>query len=126
MKSRFVYTGIRVKDMNESVDFYTNLLGMKLQRRYKIAQTRGEFAVLSSENQDFYLELNWYEKDSPYYVDYTVGEALDHLAFQVNDLELALKEASEKGYQTVAEVKTSDNRWAYIRDPNGIWIELYE
>jgi lactoylglutathione lyase len=126
MKTRFVYTGIRVKDMTESVEFYTNLLGMKLLRRHKIDKTKGEIAVLTSENQDFYLELNWYEKDSPYYVDYTVGEALDHLAFQVKDLGLALKEASEKGYQTVAEVKTSDNRWVYIRDPNGIWIELYE
>jgi len=126
MKTRFVYTGIRVKDMNESVEFYTSMLGMKLQRRFKINQTKGEIALLSSENQDFYLELNWYEKDSPYYVDYNVGEALDHLAFQVKDLRLALKEASEKGYQTVAEVKTHDSRWAYIRDPNGIWIELSE
>src|SRR5579884_4246218 len=64
MKTRFVYTGIRVKDMTESVEFYTNLLGMKLLRRHKIDKTKGEIAVLTSENQDFYLELNWYEKDS--------------------------------------------------------------
>ncbi len=125
MKTKFAYVGIRVKDLQRSIDFYTELLGMKVVDRGKIEQTKGETVALESEKGGFILELNYYERDSPYNTEYTAGEGLDHLAFKVDDLNKALKEAQSAGYQTILEVKADGGRWAYIEDPNGIWIELY-
>jgi len=54
-----------------------------------------------------------------------VGEGLDHLAFRVDNLEKALEEAKNAGYRTILEMKADGGRWAYVEDPDGIWIELF-
>ena len=123
LKAKFTYVGIRVKDLDKSVDFYTRTLGMKVAGRSKIDQTRGETVAL--ESNGFTLELNYYRKESPYFVEYVVGEALDHLAFKVDDLTKALEEARGAGYRIISEMKSNGSRWAYAEDPNGIWIELF-
>jgi len=125
MKAKFAYVGIRVGDLERSVDFYTKLLGMKVKGRGKLEQTKGETVGLESEEGGFVLELNYYEKDSPYFAEYVVGEGLDHLAFKVDNLDKALEEARSSGYRTLLQMKTNGGRWAYIEDPNGIWIELF-
>lgn len=125
MKSKFTYVGIRVKDLQKSIDFYTKLLGMKVTGRNKIESTQGELVNLESEQGGFTLELNYYEEGSPYSSDYVVGEGLDHLAFNVEDLTKALEEARTNGYRVISEMKTDQSCWAYVEDPNGIWIELF-
>jgi len=125
MKSKFTYVGIRVTNLQKSIDFYTKLLGMKVAGRGKIEQTKGETVGLQSEKDGFILELNCYEKNSPYNTKYTVGEGLDHLAFKVDNLDKALDEARKTGHRTILEVKADGGRWAYIEDPDGIWIELF-
>ena len=124
MKTKFVYVGIRVKNLKRSIDFYSKLLGMRVVGRNRFTETGGEIVNLESDDVGFTLELNYYEEESPFNVEYVVGEGLDHLAFKVNDLDDALREAELSGYPTVLQVK-SHIRWAYIEDPNGIWIELY-
>jgi len=62
VKSKFTYVGIRVKDMQKSIDFYTKLLGMTVTGRNKFEQTKGEVVSLESEKGGFSLELNYYEK----------------------------------------------------------------
>ena len=125
MKSKFTYVGIRVKDLEKSIDFYTKLLGMKVKGRNKFEMTKGEVVSLESEGVACELELNYYEKDSPYYTEYMTGEGLDHLAFAVEDLPRALEEARKGGYRVMAEMKSNGSRWAYVEDPNGIWIEIF-
>ena len=125
MKTKFTYTGIRVKDLKESVDFYTRVLGMKEDGRSKIDASKGEVVSLSTHEGGPVLELNYYEKNSPYNTEYVAGEGMDHLAFQVEDLDKALAEASKAGYAVALEMKTASSRWAYIKDPNGIFIELF-
>jgi len=125
MKTKFTYVGIRVKDLQRSIEFYTKLLGMKVKGRGRIEQTKGETVGLESEERGFVLELNYYEKDSPYYTEYIVGEGLDHLAFKVDDLDRALEEAKSSGHDLILEMRVDGSRWAYIEDPNGIWIELF-
>jgi len=123
VKAKFTYVGIRVKDLEKSVNFYTRMLGMEVKGRSKIDQTKGETVVL--ESGGFTLELNYYGKESPYYTEYVVGEGLDHLAFSVDDLAKALEEARAAGYRIISEMKANDSRWAYVEDPNGIRIELF-
>ena len=96
MKAKFEYTGIRVTDVQKSVDFYTKVLGMNILGRQKMEQTKGETVGLSSQDGGFVLELNHYDEGSPYNTDYTVGEGLDHLGFKVDDLDAALKEQNRR------------------------------
>ncbi len=126
MKVNFLYTGIRVKDLDESIDFYTKVLGMKLVGRSKIPVAKGEVASLASREGGFELELNHYDKASKYNSRYSAGEGLDHLAFSVDDLEGLIAAAKEMGHPLAAEIKTEKSRWVYIKDPNGIWIELVQ
>jgi lactoylglutathione lyase len=126
LKATFTYTAIRVKDLDESLRFYTQVLGMKETGRSSIGATGGQVASLVSEDGGPQLELNIYGRGSKFATkDYESGEAMDHLAFQVKDLDKALEEASKLGYPTVLDMKGKTSRWAYIEDPNGIWIELF-
>lgn len=125
MKAKFTYVGIRVTNLQKSIDFYTKLLDMKVTGRSKVEQTKGETVGLESEKGGFILELNHYEENSPYNTKYTVGEGLDHLAFKVDDLDKALEEARRAGHRTILQIKTDASRWAYIEDPDGVWIELF-
>jgi lactoylglutathione lyase len=125
MKAKFEYVGIRVTDVQKSIDFYTKLLGMKVVSRGKNEQTKGEYVALQSEDGGFILELNYYEKDSPYNTPYSAGEGLDHLAFKVDNLDKALEEARQAGHRVILEMKANESRWAYIEDPDGNWIELF-
>ncbi|HEY4674952.1 MAG TPA: VOC family protein [Candidatus Bathyarchaeia archaeon] len=125
MKSKFAYVGIRVTNLQKSIDFYTKVLGMKVTGGGKIAQTKGETVNLQSEENAPVLELNYYDQESPYNTKYVVGEGLDHLAFNVDNLDRALEEARIAGYRTILQMKSDGGRWAYIEDPDGIWIELF-
>ncbi len=116
------YTGIRVTDLDRALGFYLNVLGMRMTARIKVPQTNGEFAVVKSEDSDHRLEINWYADQ-----EYQSGDELDHIAFQVDDLDEALSELKSKGIEPVSYMReTPNSRWTYIADPDGIWIELYQ
>jgi lactoylglutathione lyase len=125
MKMKFAYTGIRVKDLEKSLDFYTKILGMKVVSRTKIEEAKGEVVSLATEEDGQVLELNYYAQGSKFNAEYQVGEGLDHLAFQVDDLEKATSEADKAGFPVILNIKTASSKWAYIKDPNGIYIELF-
>lgn len=125
MKVKFAYTGIRVKDVEASVKFYTTVLGMKEIDRFTQPTTKGTVVLLAMEGVDHQLELNHYPEGSRFNTKYEVGEGLDHLGFETNDLDGVLAEAKNAGYQAVLEMQDPAHRWAYIQDPNGIWIEFF-
>ena len=126
MEAKFTYVGIRVKNMKKSIDFYTKFLGMKDKGNSRIEVTKGEVAFLESGDGKVGIELNYYDAKSPFNARYVVGEGLDHLAFGVEDLDAALRLAKKLGYKLAKEVKTDKSRWAYVEDPNGIWVELFK
>ncbi len=125
MKTKFTYTGIRVKNLEESVRFYTQVLGMKERGRGKVEASKGQTVDLVTEDGGFSLELNYYSPESQFNTKYTPGEGLDHLAFHVENLDNAIAEAAKAGYPLHLDMKTATSRWAYIQDPNGIWIEFF-
>jgi len=128
LEFRFIYTGIRVKNMDESIRFYTETMGMKVaEKREKTAPTRGEVVTLKSPNSDQLLELNYYEKESDFYAPYSNGEELDHLAFDVENLKSCVSELGRKNIEIIVEpYEIGGWREAFIKDPNGIWIELLQ
>jgi lactoylglutathione lyase len=131
MGFRFIYTGIRVRNMDESIKFYTQILGMKIvEKRQRTEPTKGEVVTLKSPASAQLLELNFYEEESPFYAPYLNGEDLDHIAFDVEDLEDAVSDLKKKGVEVAVEpyqVGISLGwKEAFVKDPNGIWIELLQ
>ncbi len=121
MKAIFQYTGIGVRDLDRSIRFYTEKLGMQLLGRYKIKETNGETADLKSPEGDQKLELNWY----PDRAQYRNEDEVDHLAFQVDDVDSAVAELRADGVEVViAPFNEGDSRLAFVKDPDGIWMEL--
>jgi len=128
---RLIYTGIRVKDMEQSLRFYTGVLGMvTVEPLQKTAPTKGSVVTLKSPNSEQLLELNHYEEGSPFNSPYINGEDLDHIAFDVEDLEATVKELKRQGVEVVVEPYEIGRKegWkeAYVKDPNGIWVELLQ
>jgi catechol 2,3-dioxygenase-like lactoylglutathione lyase family enzyme len=117
--------------MEESLRFYTKVLGMIItEPLQKTPPTKGSVVTLRSQNSDQLLELNHYEEDSPFNSSYVNGEDLDHLAFEVQDLEATVRELKRQGVEVVVEPYAigSEIGWkeAYVKDPNGIWIEFLQ
>jgi len=71
--------------LEKSLQFYVQVLGMKETGRSKIDQNKGTTVSLTTHDGGPVLELNYYEKGSPFDVEYVAGEGMDHLAFQVDD-----------------------------------------
>ena len=116
------YTAIQVTNLDRSLDFYLNVLGMRLVTRIKVPETKGELAIVKSDGADHWLEINWYADQQ-----YQSGDELDHIAFQVASLDEALSELKQKGIEPISYVRESKNsRWTYIADPDGIWVEIFQ
>lgn len=131
MSIRLGYTGIRVRDMQASLRFYTEALGMEVVEPLEATPpTRGEVVVLKSPGSTQRLELNWYEAGSRFGTAYTNGEELDHLGFECDDLPRTVAELERRGAEVM--IRSGDVGaeigWtaAFVRDPNGIWIELVQ
>jgi lactoylglutathione lyase len=97
MAFRLVYTGLRVRDIERSLRFYTEILGMEVVDHLESYEpTRGKAVTLRSRGSSQLLELNWYEEGSQFGTAYTNGEELDHLGFEVEDLQDAVKRLEEE------------------------------
>ena len=118
----FFYTGIIVRDLDRSVKFYTEVMGMKLIDRIKNPYTNGEFAELASREGELpFLELNWYANLK----DYSNGNELDHLGFLVEDAYSELERFKRLGVEIAQEPYESKNHVIFFaKDPDGIWIEV--
>jgi lactoylglutathione lyase len=123
LKFRFYYTGIRVRDLKRSLDFYTTAMGMKVVNKGTMPHG-GKFVQLRGKGSKQTLELNWYPSGSRFYSDYVPGEEMDHLAFVVKDAVKAYKELISKGATPAVSPKESKGTEVYLKDPDGIWIEL--
>ncbi len=127
MTRRFVYTGIRVRNLKRSTAFYRKVMGMKVVLRGKMTETKngGTFVHLVSPRSTQRLELNWYPRGNEYYCAYHDGEALDHLAFWVDDVKKRFEEMVERGARVaVKPFRERSYELAFVKDPDGIWIEV--
>jgi len=124
-KMKFIYTGIRVRDLNRSLDFYTKIMDMKETSRGKMEEG-GTFVELKSRGSDQRLELNYYPPGNKFYEEYAEGSELDHLAFLCDDVRKSYEKALAGG--ATSAVLPWDEKGvtlAFVRDPDGVWIELH-
>lgn len=116
------YTGIRVRDLERAIRFYTEGLGLRPRARGRMA-AGGLWQELEDPESRAVLELNYYPGDPPY----REGDELDHLGFRVDDLEASVRRLTELGARVrIPPFSEGTERLAFLSDPDGVWIELYE
>lgn len=111
--------------MDESIGFYTEKLGMELLSRREIKQNNAEIAFLGMKGTDHRIELTWWRGKA----EYAEGDELDHIAFGVEKLSAFVENLRGAGVEVAKEpysLGPGSSLIAFIKDPNGIWIELIE
>ena len=122
-----LHTMIRVTDLDRSITFYTEVLGMKLFRRNDFPAGRFTLAFVGygHEPDDGSLELthNW---DTDHY---ELGNAFGHVALGVEDIVAACDGIAAKGGEVVrppGPMKHGTTLIAFVKDPDGYMIELIQ
>lgn len=130
MKFSFAYTGIRARDLDATVRFFTQGLGMNESSREKISETGGIVVYLRSEGKEHPLEVNWYPPGSAFDAPFVAGEALDHLYFEMErgaKLEEAIAHLEHAGGMLrIPPFAEGGGRLAYVDSPDGHTVEIYE
>lgn len=122
---RMLHTMIRVGDLQRSIDFYTQVLGMKLLRQqdYPDGKFTLAFVGYGDEQDHTVIELthNW-DTDS-----YDLGNGFGHLAIEVDDVFEAAAQIKQHGGKIIREagpMNAGTTIIAFVEDPDGYAIEL--
>lgn len=122
---KFLHSMIRVKDINASLKFYTELLNMKLDKQKRLDDC--DLYFLNDETGNVQIELT-YNDDTPK-DGYVNGNAFGHFAFSCESLDEFTKKLHSLGYKYLYEPFDLNNKGtkiAFIQDPDGNEIELIE
>lgn len=124
---RLLHTMIRVGDLQRSLDFYTQVLGMRLLRKtdYPGGRFTNAFVGYDEESRAAVLELthNWDTKS------YDMGTGFGHVAVEVDDPYKACEEVKKRGGKVTREpgpMKHGTTVIAFVEDPDGYKIEFVQ
>lgn len=124
---RLLHTMIRVGDLQRSIDFYTQVLGMRLLRKsdYPGGRFTNAFVGYDDESRTAVLELthNWDTKS------YDMGSGFGHVAVEVEDAYKACDEVKKRGGKVSREpgpMKHGTTVIAFVEDPDGYKIEFVQ
>ncbi len=124
---RILHTMLRVGDLQRSIDFYTNVLGMKVLRKSDYPEGRFTlcFVGYGDEDKESVLELthNW---DTP---AYELGTGYGHIALEVEDAYATCDEVRKRGGKVTREagpMKHGTTVIAFVEDPDGYKIEFIQ
>jgi lactoylglutathione lyase len=121
--TKLLHTRMRVSDMDQTIAFYTSVLGLEVLER-KVSPRGSQLAFLKVPNSEELIELTSFPPSGPV----KVQEDLVHLAFQVESLDDTIASLNAKGVKvTDGPTKTSSgSRFIFIDAPDGYEIELIE
>ena len=123
---RFLHTSIFVNNMNESIDFYTNKLGLKLLDGPFHYPGNADMAFVGSD-WNAYIELVY---DLEAHPPYSIGNRYEHLAIEADgELEPYIAQLRERGVKILKDAyktPSGTRAIAFIEDPNGIPVEVLE
>jgi len=118
---KYLHTMVRVSDIEQSLDFYCNKLGLKEVNRYESEEGRFTLVFLSApNNEEAQVELT-YNWDSE---DYDEGRNFGHLAYSVTNIYETCQQLLDSG--VVINRPPRDGRMAFVRSPDNISIELLQ
>lgn len=118
---RYLHTMVRVRDLDASLRFYCDALGLRELHRTEHEKGRFTLVFLAAPNDDaaqIELTYNWDPED------YKIGRAFGHVAYQVDDIYAACQRLSEHG--VVINRPPRDGRMAFVRSPDLISVELLQ
>jgi lactoylglutathione lyase len=118
---KYLHTMVRVSDLDRSLDFYCNALGLHEVRRSEHAQGRFTLVFLAApddEQAQVELTYNWDEHG------YSGGRNFGHLAYAVEDIYAACERLQARG--VTINRPPRDGRMAFVRSPDEISIELLQ
>ncbi|MGI0130633.1 MAG: VOC family protein [Thermoplasmata archaeon] len=121
----FTYTGIRVTNLERSLRFYCERLGLRERGRGTMGHG-GTYVGLEDPELQFQLELNLYPADAPYATPYTVGEGLDHFGVDVADARSVIERLRALGATVALGPWLEAGRYwiGFAEDPDGLWISI--
>ncbi|MGI9285192.1 MAG: lactoylglutathione lyase [Pseudomonadales bacterium] len=124
---RILHTMLRVADLEKSLQFYTEVLGMRLLRRSDFSEGKFTLAFVgyADESEQAVLELthNWDTNQ------YDLGNAYGHIALSADDIYKTCEDIKAKGGEVVREagpMKHGTTVIAFVKDPDGYMIELIQ
>lgn len=122
---RILHTMMRVVDLDRSIQFYTDILGMKLLRKkdYPDGKFTLAFVGYNDESEGAVIELT-YNWDT---TEYQMGDAFGHIAIEVDDVYQAcaqIKQAGGKIIRDAGPMNAGTTIIAFIEDPDGYQVEL--
>ena len=130
------YFGMRVTNLERSMKFYTEVLGMRQVKTGDFLRAGGgRYVLLKDPVSGQQLELNWYPDGSRFATRYEPGEGLDHIGVKVQDVATKLRELASKGIGVVpvpdslGEQKlgpTLTLHVGFVEAPDGNWIGPYD
>ena len=121
--TKLLHTRMRVSDLDETIRFYTTVLGLEVIER-KTSPRGSHLAFLKVPNSDELIELTSFPPSGPV----KVQEDLVHLAFQIESLEDTMASLTAQGIRITDGPTTSSSgsRFIFIDAPDGYEIELIE
>lgn len=118
---KYLHTMVRVRNLEESLDFYCRKLGLVEIDRHENSAGRFTLVFLGAEdNPESQVELTWNWDDE----EYTGGRNFGHLAYEVEDIHALCSRLAENG--VTINRPPRDGRMAFVRSPDGISIELLQ
>ena len=118
MKFKMIHENYNVQDLDRSLAFYKQALGLTEKRRKTASDGSFIIVYVGNESSDFELELTWL-RDHPN--PYDIGEEEFHLAFRTDDYEAAHKLHEEMGCICF---ENPEMGIYFIQDPDGYWLEV--
>lgn len=118
---KFLHTMIRVLDLDKTLDFFVNKLGLVELRRKENEKGRFTLIFLATKEGEPEIELtyNWDQKN-----EYSVGRNFGHLAFQVDNIYETCKKLMDNGL--LINRPPRDGYMAFVRSPDNISVELLQ
>ena len=118
---KYLHTMVRVSDLEESLDFYCNKLGLNELRRRDVEAGRFTLVFLAAPgDEEAQVELTW-NWDAE---DYDGGRNFGHLAYAVDDIYALCQHLMDSG--VTINRPPRDGHMAFVRSPDGISIELLQ
>ncbi|MCI4324371.1 MAG: VOC family protein [Thermoplasmata archaeon] len=120
---RFVYSGIRVRNLARSLRFYRKL-GFRVVQRGSFSHG-GRWVHLTHPSSDHRLELNFYPRGTPFYEPFRPGGEFDHFGFFAADPLEWLRTTVRAGAKPTVGFIDGDTQLLFVQDPDGVWLGVY-
>jgi lactoylglutathione lyase len=121
---KILHTCLNVADLDRSIAFYMDEMGLKFVSRRDVKQNNAEIGFLKDDGAGALELTHWRDKQS-----LAEGENFDHIAFETDDIDASVAKLRAHGVVIAMEpfsLQGSSSKIAFVKDPDGNWLELIQ